>query len=82
MTEQKKAQSLAEIIRQAATLNDLLDQNQAAILLHVTPGTLSVWRSTGRYSIPFIKVGRSVRYRAADLNAWLESRTQTNGATA
>ena len=77
-----EAQALASIIRHSATLNNLLDQNQAAQLLHVTPGTLSVWRSTGRYSIPFIKVGRSVRYRAADLNAWLESRTQANGATA
>ena len=77
-----QAQSLAEIIRQTSTLNDLLDQNQAAQLLHVTPGTLSVWRSTGRYSIPFVKVGRSVRYRLSDLHSWIESRTQSNGATA
>lgn len=81
MTEQKKAQSLAEIIRQAATLNDLLDQNQVAQLLNVTPGTLSVWRSTGRYAIPFVKVGRRVRYRLSDLHSWIESRTQANGAT-
>lgn len=73
---------MAAIIRQVASLNDLLDQNQAAQLLHVTPGTLSVWRSTGRYSIPFVKVGRSVRYRLADLHSWIESRTQANGATA
>jgi excisionase family DNA binding protein len=57
-------------------------EQQAATLLHVTPGTLSVWRCTGRYSLPFVKVGRNVRYRLSDLNAWLESRTQTNGATA
>ena len=74
--------SLTEIIRQSATLNDLLDEKQAATVLNVKPGTLSVWRSTGRYSIPFVKVGRSVRYRLGDLNAWLESRTQANGATA
>ena len=61
---------------------ELLDDKAAAAVLDVTPGTLSVWRSTGRYSIPFIKVGRSVRYRVADLNTWLESRTQANGATA
>ncbi len=77
-----EAQSLATIIRQTAALNDLLDQNEAAQLLHVTPGTLSVWRSTGRYSIPIVKVGRSVRYRLSDLNSWIDSRTQTNGATA
>lgn len=79
---QRQPQSLSEIIRQSATLNDLLDEKQAASILKVQPGTLSVWRSTGRYSIPFVKVGRSVRYRLVDLNAWLESRTQTNGATA
>ncbi|MEF8702924.1 MAG: helix-turn-helix domain-containing protein [Candidatus Accumulibacter sp. UW26] len=78
----QKPQSLGDIIRQSAPLNELLTEQQAATLLHVTPGTLSVWRCTGRYSLPFVKVGRNVRYRLSDLNAWLESRTQTNGATA
>ncbi len=61
---------------------DLLDEQQAAIVIDVTPGTLSVWRSTGRYKLPFIKVGRKVRYRRADLEAWLEERTHANGITA
>ena len=60
---------------------ELLDEKAAAELLDIAPGTLSVWRSTGRYRIPFIKVGRRVRYRRADLEAWLASRTRTNGAT-
>ena len=64
------------------SLRDLLDEVQAAITLDVTPGTLSVWRSTGRYNLPFIKVGRNVRYRRSDLEAWLEERTRANGATA
>jgi len=59
----------------------LLDDSQATQYLTLAPGTLSVWRSTGRYTIPFIKVGRRVRYRRADLDAWLESRTRANGAT-
>ena len=62
--------------------NNLLDEKQAAEVLTVEPGTLSVWRSTGRYKIPFVKVGRRVRYRRADLETWLESRTRANGATA
>lgn len=61
---------------------ELLDEQQAAITIDVTPGTLSVWRSTGRYNLPFIKVGRKVRYRRADLETWLEARTRANGATA
>lgn len=61
--------------------NNLLDEKQAAEVLTVEPGTLSVWRSTGRYKIPFVKVGRRVRYRRSDLLAWLESRTRATGAT-
>ena len=63
--------------------NDLLDEPEAAVVLgNLAPGTLSVWRSTGRYKIPYIKVGRRVRYRRGDLLAWLLSRTRANGATA
>lgn len=60
---------------------ELLDEKAAAEFLDIAPGTLSVWRSTGRYCIPFVKVGRRVRYRRVDLEAWLASRTRTNGAT-
>ena len=61
---------------------DLLDEKEAARFLDNSPGTLSVWRSTGRYNLPFIKIGRNVRYRRADLEAWLEKRTRETGATA
>ena len=61
---------------------DLLDDKSAAAILDVSPGTLSVWRSTGRYGIPFLKIGRLVRYRRSDLEAWLESRVRQSGATA
>ena len=60
----------------------LLDEGPAADFIDVRPGTLSVWRSTGRYKLPFIKVGRRVKYRQTDLQEWLESRTRTNGTTA
>ena len=61
---------------------DLLDDHAAAAMLDVSPGTLSVWRSTGRYALPFLKIGRKVRYRRADLLAWLEKRVRESGATA
>ena len=60
---------------------DLLDEKAAARFLDNSPGTLSVWRSTGRYNLPFIKIGRNVRYRRADLEAWLEKRTRETGST-
>lgn len=74
------ASNVAEILRPKNT--DLVDETEAAEILDVVPGTLQVWRSTGRYGIPFIKVGRKVRYSRTALNAWLESRTRTSGATA
>jgi excisionase family DNA binding protein len=61
--------------------SDLVDEREAAEILDVSPGTLSVWRSTGRYALPFVKVGRKVRYSRSGLNAWLESRTRSTGAT-
>ena len=61
---------------------ELLDEQAAADVLEVTPGTLSVWRSTGRYALPFLKIGRKVRYRHSDLMVWLEKRTRKTGSTA
>ena len=54
----------------------LVDEIEAASILDLAPGTLSVWRSTGRYNVPFVKVGRLVRYKRTDLDAWIESRTR------
>lgn len=56
----------------------LLDTEQAAAHLGVTIGTLNVWRSTGRHRLPYLKIGRNVRYRLADLDAWLEARLRTS----
>ena len=52
----------------------LLDQKTAAKYLGLAPGTLAVWRSTKRYDLKSIKLGRAVRYRLSDLNAFLEAR--------
>ena len=54
---------------------ELVNDIAAARYLGVSAGTLSVWRSTGRYPLPFVKVGRRVRYRIGDLLAFTESRT-------
>jgi len=70
---------LTDLIRSRDT--DLIDPAPAAELLGVTEGTLSVWRSTGRYSLPFVKVGRKVKYSRKALESWLESRTRSSGAT-
>jgi hypothetical protein len=48
---------------------------QAAKALGVKPTTLAVWRSTGRYHLPYLKVGRLVKYRVSDLAEFLARRT-------
>jgi 1,4-dihydroxy-2-naphthoyl-CoA synthase len=47
--------------------DELLAPFSTAKLLNVAVGTLAVWRCTGRYDLPFYKVGKSVRYRRADV---------------
>jgi excisionase family DNA binding protein len=54
---------------------ELLTRTEAADLLGVKPQTLAVWATHGRYGLPVVKVGRSVRYRRSDIEAWLERRT-------
>ncbi|MBS0357545.1 MAG: helix-turn-helix domain-containing protein [Proteobacteria bacterium] len=74
-----EARALRTVIEAGA---ELLDDKTAAAILDVSPGTLSVWRSTGRYNLPFLKIGRKVRYRRSDLDAWMTRRTRDSGATA
>lgn len=52
----------------------LITPTEAANLLGVKEGTLSVWRSTGRYEIPYVKIGRKVKYRYSDLISYIQSR--------
>ncbi len=56
-------------------ISELLTEAQAAGKLGVTAGTLSVWRATRRYSLRYIKIGRKVRYRPQDIEAFIESRS-------
>ncbi|WP_018989145.1 helix-turn-helix domain-containing protein [Aromatoleum toluclasticum] len=65
-----------------ATVAELLDEKAAAKFIDVSPGTLAVWRSTGRYNLPFVKIGRNVRYRRSDLIKWMDGRLCDTGATA
>lgn len=56
-------------------MDKLLNQREAAALLGVSPGTLGVWRSTKRYPLRYVKVGGNVRYRLADIEAFVALRT-------
>ena len=54
----------------------LLTENEAANFLDVKVCTLQGRRSTGRYALPYVKVGRNVRYVQSNLIHWLSARTQ------
>lgn len=54
----------------------LLTPSQVAEKLFVSVSTLAVWRTTKRYNLPYVKVGRLVRYRASDIAAFMNSREQ------
>lgn len=66
------------------TLSDdkLVDQNTAGQLLGIQPKTLQKWRSTGENNIPFVKIGRHVRYRTTELRKYIESHTKHSGVAA
>ena len=51
----------------------LLTPKQAAEYLGVKENTLAVWRSTKRYDLPFVKIGRSVRFDIRDLEQFIQS---------
>lgn len=55
--------------------SDMLTTEQAARLLGLSPFTLNKWRLNG-HGLRFIKLGRAVRYRRTDVDAYLASRTQ------
>lgn len=52
----------------------LLTPQEAADRLRVTAGTLSVWRSTRRYPLAFVKVGSKIFYRASAVETFITSR--------
>jgi predicted site-specific integrase-resolvase len=58
----------------------LLTRQEAAEFLSIRPQTLAVWSTTGRYALPIVKVGRSVRYQLSDLQAFIESRRGTSAS--
>jgi len=54
----------------------LLTRKEAALYLGVTQQTLAIWKCTGRYDLPCIKIGRLVKYRRSDLEAFISQNEQ------
>jgi len=60
------------------TKQNLVLPEQAADYLSVTTRTLANWRSRGIPSLPFSKIGRCVRYRLSDLDAFIDKNSQNS----
>ena len=54
-------------------IETLLLPNQAASMLLVDVETLNVWRCTKRYKLPYVRIGRSIRYRLKDIEEFIEN---------
>ena len=43
--------------------SELLSRREAAAYLGVAEQTLAVWKCTKRYDLPYVKIGKLVKYR-------------------
>jgi hypothetical protein len=63
----------------ASDPNQMLSTQDAAALLGLQPCTLAAWREDGSQpGLAFFKLGKAVRYRYADLLAFVETRKASN----
>jgi predicted DNA-binding transcriptional regulator AlpA len=53
-------------------MSDLLNTEQAAAFVDLSVSTLEAWRKVNR-GPRYLRVGRKVRYRISDLEAWVNS---------
>lgn len=53
-------------------MSQLLTNEQAANYIGFQPSTLNHWRCSGR-GPRFLRLGRYIRYRTEDLEAWLDA---------
>jgi excisionase family DNA binding protein len=53
----------------------LWTEQETAEYLHVAVGTLRRWRAEGT-GPPALRVGRTIRYRRSDVDAWVERQSK------
>lgn len=61
---------MSQVTQQPNQQADFLTEKELAVFLKTEVRTLQHWRYQ-KTGIPFIKIGRSVRYRMADVEAYL-----------
>ena len=56
----------------------LLTPKETAERLGLCVNTLAVWRCTHRYPLPYTRSGRKIKYREADVEEFIRSRTKAD----
>jgi len=69
---------MSSLLINQETVMSTLKVKDAAAHMGLSASTLNKWRTQGR-GPRFVKLGRSVCYRAADLDAWMDD--QVRGST-
>ena len=54
---------------------DFLSRREAAEYLGITERTSAVWACVKRYNLPYVKIGRLVKYRRSDLENFINRHT-------
>ena len=62
----------------AMVADRLLDREEAADMLGLSPATLAAWAMDGRH-LPVVRLGRRVKYRLRDIEAYVEASTSPAG---
>lgn len=55
----------------------MLSRREAATYLGVGYSTLANWASTGKVKLKYYRVGKAVKYRKSDLDAFIENNQVT-----
>jgi predicted site-specific integrase-resolvase len=58
--------------RDSGSQGKMLNTREAAEMMGMRPQTLAAWRCEKRLQLPYVKVGRTVRYRLADIENFLD----------
>ncbi|MBS1992704.1 MAG: helix-turn-helix domain-containing protein [Cyanobacteria bacterium SZAS LIN-3] len=62
----------------ASVHSELLSRAEAAAYLGVAKQTLAIWKCTKRYNLPFIKIGKLIKYKRSDLDQFIADNSQSS----
>jgi predicted DNA-binding transcriptional regulator AlpA len=75
MKVHKRGKQMHATTIEAPSPDQLLNEKEAASILTVQPATLTTWRSKQSQALPYVKLGRAVRYRRSDVMAFIDAQT-------